>query len=91
MFKGLLLTVLCILFLSAAAFANVNINTAGVKELISLPGIGLVKAAAIVDYRTMHGSFKAPDELKRVKGIGKKTMDKLRDQITVDEETDPHP
>lgn len=68
---------------AVAALAGVNINTADEKELASLPGIGPTKAAAIVDYRTEYGSFKIPDDFKKVKGIGRKTLEKLRDQITV--------
>jgi len=65
------------------AFAEININTASVSELAVLHGIGPGKAKAIVDYRTANGSFAEVEDLVRVKGIGKKTLDKLRDEITV--------
>ena len=55
----------------------VNINTAGVKELETLPGIGPVKAQAIVDYRGENGDFESVDELDEVKGIGEKTLEKI--------------
>lgn len=84
MFRKLLLAVLMVFFLAVSALAAVNINTADQTKLISLPGIGSVKAAAIIDYRTEHGSFEAPDDLTKVKGIGAKTLEKLRDQISVD-------
>jgi competence protein ComEA len=83
MFKKLLMAVLLFLFLTSAAFAGMDINTAGYKELVSLPGIGPAKAAAIIDYRTSHGSFDSPDDLKKVKGIGAKTVEKVLELITV--------
>lgn len=85
MLRKLLLALVFVLSLTVAAFAGVNINTADQKELASLPGIGSVKAAAIVKYRTVPGSFKTLDDLKKVKGIGGKTLEKLRDQISVEE------
>jgi comEA protein len=62
---------------------RININTADVGLLDTLPGIGPVKAKAIVDHRESHGPFKAVDSLIDVKGIGPKTMEKLRPLITV--------
>ena len=61
---------------------KVNINTAGAKELETLPGIGPKKAQSILDYRSEHGAFASVEELIRVSGIGKATMDKLRDRVT---------
>jgi len=86
MLKKLLLFVLLVLSMTVVAFSGVNINSADEKDLVTLPGIGPVKATAIIDYRTDHGSFKSPEELTKVKGIGNKTLEKLRDQITVDKE-----
>ena len=86
MLGKLLVAILLFLSLTVMAFAGVNINTASQKELISLAGIGPVKAAAIIDYRTEHGRFKTPEGLQNVKGIGPKTLEKLRDQITVEDE-----
>ena len=65
------------------ASAVVNINTASKDELIALPGIGPAKAQAIVDYRKLNGPFKSVDDLKNVKGIGAKRLDKLRAELTV--------
>lgn len=65
------------------ASAVVNINTASKDELIALPGIGPAKAQAILDYRKLNGPFKAVDDLKNVKGIGAKRLDKLRAELTV--------
>ena len=55
-----------------------NINTATVEELQTLPNIGEATAQRIVDYRTQHGNFTSVDALQNVKGIGVKTLEKLR-------------
>lgn len=67
----------------APAIAGVNINTASKDELIALPGIGPAKAQAIVDYRKANGPFKSVDDLRNVKGIGAKRLEKLRNDISV--------
>ena len=55
-----------------------NINTASAEELQILPNIGTQMAQRIVDYRTQHGTFASVDALQNVKGIGAKTLEKLR-------------
>ena len=55
-----------------------NINTASAEELQTLPNIGVQMAQRIVDYRTQHGKFASVDALQNVKGIGAKTLEKLR-------------
>ncbi len=67
----------------SAASGLVNINTATSEQLKTLNGIGDVKAQAIIDYRTEHGGFKSIDELLNVKGIGEKTLEKIRPGVTV--------
>ena len=62
-------------------FGAVDINTAGKKELVSLSGIGAKKAEAIMEYRKAN-CFKSIDELAKVKGIGKKTVEKNKDNLT---------
>ena len=68
---------------SVAFAASVNINTASHDELVALSGIGPAKAQAIIDYRKAHGPFKSVDDLKNVKGIGAKRLEKLRGEISV--------
>ena len=63
--------------------SKLDINTATLDELIELPGIGEVKAREIIKYRTEHGPFTSVDDLIKVKGIGKKTLEKLRKYIKV--------
>jgi competence protein ComEA len=64
--------------------AKVNINTASQQELSSLKGIGEKKAIAIVEYRKQHPFTKIEDIMK-VKGIGKKLFEKIKDEIEVGE------
>ncbi len=62
---------------------KININLATAEELDSLSGIGPTKAQAIVDYRNQNGPFRTVDDLLNVPGIGPKTLETIRDQITV--------
>jgi len=63
---------------------KVDINKATAQELSSLPGIGEKKAELIVAFRNEHGHFSSVDGLKEVDGIGKKTIEKLRELIFTD-------
>ena len=65
------------------AAATININTASVKELDTLPGIGAKTAALIVEYRQKNGPFKKIEELMNVRGVGEKSFLKLKPQLTV--------
>src|SRR5437660_12628388 len=55
---------------ATATDAHVNINTADVKELMTLDGIGHKVAEKIVQYRDAHGDFKKPEEIRKVDGVG---------------------
>jgi competence protein ComEA len=66
-----------------AAGGQVNLNTATLAELQTLPGIGEVLAQRILDYRTAHGQFQSVNELRQVDGIGDAKFDKLKDKVTV--------
>ena len=62
---------------------KININTATVKELDSLPGIGPTMAKRIEEYRQSKGAFTSIEDIKHVKGIGDGLFKKIRDKITV--------
>lgn len=64
---------------------KVNINTATEKELAGLPGIGAAIAKRIVEYREANKGFKSIEELKKVKGIGSKKFEAIKDRLTVGE------
>jgi competence protein ComEA len=71
---------------------KLDLNRATAEELQGLPGIGPVLAQRVVDQRTTHGLFHTVDDLRDVKGIGKKRMDQLRPLIMVDlASTKPQP
>ncbi|MNW33747.1 ComE operon protein 1 [compost metagenome] len=69
---------------SAGANASdglIHINSAGLKELQNIPGIGEKKAQAILDYRNQHGAFSNVNDLTKVKGIGDKMLQKMKPHI----------
>ena len=69
--------------LQAASTQAVNINKADVKTLTSLKGIGKDRAQRIVEYREKNGPFQKPEDLMKVKGIGKKVFEKNKDAIVI--------
>ncbi|EAR60799.1 ComEA family DNA-binding protein [Neptuniibacter caesariensis] len=81
--RALVLALICLVPVSAFA-ELLDINTASVEQLsTNLKGIGHSKAEAIVAHREQHGPFKTVDELTQVKGIGKATVSKNLDVMTV--------
>lgn len=67
----------------AASSAKVNLNTASLAELETLPGIGPVLAGRIVDYRTRQGGFRTTSDLRKVDGIGNARYEQLKELVTV--------
>ncbi len=76
---------LILLVFMVSLFAKVNINTANINELESLKGIGKAKAETIIEYRKQH-KFKKIEDIMKVKGIGKKLFEKIKDEISVNKE-----
>ncbi|HPI93887.1 MAG TPA: helix-hairpin-helix domain-containing protein [Deltaproteobacteria bacterium] len=80
----------CVVFLVSsvslslfAAQGVINVNTATAEQLTMLPGIGEKTAKAILSYRQANGPFKTLDEVAKVKGISKKKLDKLRQNLSI--------
>ncbi len=63
---------------------KININTAGVQELMMIPGIGRSKAEKIIEYREENGRFGSIEEITNVNGIGDSMYEKMKDCITTD-------
>ena len=64
---------------------RINVNRAEVWLLEVLPGIGQIKAQAIIDYREQYGTFHRIEDLLKVEGIGSTTLEKIKDYITVED------
>jgi len=62
---------------------RIDLNSAGVEELTRLSGIGETLAQRIVAYREKHGPFRSVDELKNVPGIGEKTVEEIKDSVSL--------
>lgn len=63
--------------------APLELNAAGLDDLMGLPGVGETRAQAILDYRAQHGPFTRPEELLEVPGVGPATFAALEPYITV--------
>ena len=68
---------------SAASGAPINLNTATVAQLETLPGVGKSTAERILEYRQKNGGFKKVEDLMNVRGIGEKSFLKMKALITV--------
>ncbi len=82
------LTAVCLL--PALALAGpVNVNTADAETIAEeLKGIGMAKAEAIVEYREKYGPFETADDLALVKGIGERTVEKIKADVLVKDRAD---
>lgn len=69
--------------LETAQSSVVNLNTADIKQLCTLPGIGESRAGDIIAYRQEHGGFSEIEEIMNVTGIKESTYNKIKDLITV--------
>jgi len=68
-----------------APTAKVNLNTASIEQLTTLPGVGPKLAARIVEYRQKSGTFRSTQELMNVQGIGEKNFAKIETFLSVGE------
>jgi competence protein ComEA len=68
---------------TSAATEKVNLNTATIEQLQSLPGIGPATAKSIVEYRTKAGKFNRIEEIINVKGIGEKKFQRIKDRLVL--------
>jgi competence protein ComEA len=66
-----------------AATEKINLNSATVEQLQSLPGIGPAIAKGIIEHRTKAGKFNRIEEIMNVKGIGEKKFQKIKDRLTI--------
>jgi len=67
----------------AASTEKVNLNTATVEQLQTLPGVGPSIAKRIIDHRAKNGKFNKVEEIINVKGIGEKKFQKMKDRLVV--------
>ncbi len=82
--KIILASVIATASMTSSFAEMVNINKADAETIAeNLKGIGLTKAKAIVKYRKENGKFQTVDDLTKVKGIGEKTVEKNRSDLTV--------
>jgi len=93
--QALLLSLMVVCGLPSAQAANqetaapvavdttVSLNNAGAEELQTLDGVGPKTAASIVAWREREGPFKSVDQLMAVKGIGEKTLSRIRDRLSL--------
>lgn len=68
----------------SSAGKRVNLNTAGLTELMTLEGIGEAKAESILKYREKVGRFQSIEELKKISGIGDAMFERIREDIVVE-------
>ncbi|MFH7326203.1 ComEA family DNA-binding protein [Desulfurivibrio sp. C05AmB] len=81
--KIVLILTLLLFMVGTALAAALNINTASREQLMGLDGVNHIMASAIVTYRESTGPFASVDDLAKVPGIDARTVERLRDRITV--------
>jgi comEA protein len=79
----LLVSFSAVLAEAQTAAPKININTASAADFQKLPRIGPQIAQRIIDFRTQNGPFKRVEELMKVKGIGEKLFDQIKDRVMV--------
>ncbi|MDY6821945.1 MAG: helix-hairpin-helix domain-containing protein [Deferribacterota bacterium] len=80
----LLYIFLIFIFIITVALAKINLNSATKEQLMSLDGIGKVKAEAIIEYRNRYGKIHNIEELININGIGEKTIESLKDNVLLE-------
>ncbi|MCP4488341.1 MAG: helix-hairpin-helix domain-containing protein [Gammaproteobacteria bacterium] len=85
MIKSTLIALVTLFFSSIALAAPVNINTATASEIsTALNGVGMVKAEALIAYRSANGMFTSAEQIVNVSGIGQATFEKNKADILVE-------
>ena len=72
-----------LVFLVVSLFAKIDLNSADAKTLASIKGVGEKKAEAIIDYREKNGKFTTIDDVLKVKGIGNKLLEVIKQEVEV--------
>lgn len=70
--------------LSSSSEEKININYAGVEDLMKIKGVGNAIAGRVVEYRYQKGGFASIDDLKNVKGVSVGLFEKIKNKITVE-------
>ncbi|MDP3730867.1 MAG: helix-hairpin-helix domain-containing protein [Candidatus Omnitrophota bacterium] len=63
---------------------KININESDAAGLMELKGVGRILAERIIEYRSTNGNFRSVEELKKVKGVGQKLYEKIKDGVSID-------
>lgn len=63
---------------------KININESDAAGLMKLKGVGKILAGRIIEYRSTNGSFSSKEDLKKVKGVGQKLYEKIKDEVSID-------
>jgi competence protein ComEA len=72
-----------LLFLAVSLFAKIDLNSADAETLASIKGVGEKKAEAIIEYREKNGKFNKIEDVLKVKGIGDKLLEVIKQEAEV--------